>query len=151
MTAAPHTYIPTIDIGPWVKPDSSEADKQRVVNEVHHAATTYGFFQIVEHGVTPQTRQQVLDLTKRFFALPLEERMAVSVSNSLGQSFRGYEPSLIQTHHKGLLPDTKEVLLPARNKESGTKYFNGLITSDLHCWRRDTRRPPRRRNVFLRP
>ncbi|KAK3192892.1 hypothetical protein K4F52_001249 [Lecanicillium sp. MT-2017a] len=125
MTAAPHTYIPTIDIGPWVKPDSSEADKQRVVNEVHHAATTYGFFQIVEHGVTPQTRQQVLDLTKRFFALPLEERMAVSVSNSLGQSFRGYEPSLIQTHHKGLLPDTKETFIvgaeiPADHPDAGT-------------------------------
>lgn len=108
-TEASPAYIPTVDIGAWLNPDATEADKQHVVDQVHHAATTYGFFQIVEHGVTPETRQQILDLTKKFFALPIEERMSVSVSNSLGQSFRGYEPSLIQTHHKGLLPDTKEV------------------------------------------
>lgn len=113
MAEAPPAYIPTVDIGAWLNPDSSEADKQHVVDQVHHAATTYGFFQIVEHGVTPETRQNILDLTKRFFALPIEERMSVSVSNSMGQSFRGYEPSLIQTHHKGLLPDTKEVFITA--------------------------------------
>ena len=101
--------IPTIDISPWLAANSSEADKKHVAEEVHHAATTYGFFQAVGHGVTRETRQQMLDLTKRFFALPLEERMKVNVNKSLGQSFRGYEPSLIQTHHQGLLPDTKEV------------------------------------------
>lgn len=109
MTAEAGHYIPTIDISPWLLPGASEAAKQSVVEQVHHAATTYGFFQAVGHGVTPEKRQQMLDLTKKFFALPLEERMEISVSKSMGQSFRGYEPSLIQTHHEGLMPDTKEV------------------------------------------
>ena len=72
MADAPAEKIPTIDIGSWLSADSSEADKQRTVDEVHHAATTYGFFQAVGHGVTWETRQQMLDLTKRFFSLPIE-------------------------------------------------------------------------------
>ena len=108
MSTAPTETIPTIDISPWLSTESAKEDKQRVAEEVHHAATTYGFFQIVGHGVTRETRKQILDVTKLFFGLPLEERMKVSVSKSMGLSFRGYEPSLIQTHHQGLLPDTKE-------------------------------------------
>ena len=108
MIEAPE-QIPTIDISPWLIEGSSERDKQHVVDQMHHAATTYGFFQAVGHGVSSETRQEIFDVTKRFFSLPLEDRMEVSIHKSIGQAFRGYEPSLLQTHRAGLLPDTKEV------------------------------------------
>ncbi|KAM6485394.1 Clavaminate synthase-like protein [Trichoderma sp. SZMC 28011] len=121
--------IPTIDISAWVNPASSAADKQRVVDEVHHAATTYGFFQCAGHGITPETREQIFNLSKRFFSLPMEERMEISVKKSLGQSFRGYEPPFLQNHHKHLLPDTKETFvvgaeIPADHPDAGT-FLNG--------------------------
>lgn len=101
--------IPTIDISEFISPTSTEAQKQAVVDNVRHACTTYGFFQAVGHGVTVDEQKEILDCTRRFFALPEEDRMEVCVSKSMGKSLRGYEPPLIQTHHKGLMPDIKEV------------------------------------------
>lgn len=107
-TVAPES-IPTIDISAFTSPTASEQEKREVVEAVRHACATYGFFQLAGHGVPLAMQEGMLERTKRFFALPMEERMDVSVSKSMGRSFRGYEPPLIQTHHEGLLPDTKEV------------------------------------------
>ena len=101
--------IPTIDIGPWMSSKASQVDLNRVVKEVHDACSTYGFFNLVGHGIPVEAQKRVWEASKLFFDLPLEEKMEVSVDKSMGKAFRGYEPSLIQTHQDGLLPDTKEV------------------------------------------
>ena len=101
--------IPTIDISPWMSSNASQEAMDEVVKQVHAACTTYGFFNLVGHGVPVEAREKVWEALKLFFALPLEEKMKVSVDKSMGKAFRGYEPSLIQTHQEGLLPDTKEV------------------------------------------
>ena len=101
--------IPTIDISPFVNPKAHQSQKNDVVDAVRHACTTYGFFQLVGHGVTSEAREEILECAKRFFKLPIEDRMKVQIKNSMGKSFRGYEPSGIQTHQKGLKADTKEV------------------------------------------
>ncbi|KAH0600353.1 hypothetical protein MHUMG1_01349 [Metarhizium humberi] len=117
--------IPTIDISDFISPTSTEAQKQAVVDNVRHACTTYGFFQAVGHGVTVDEQKEILDCTRRFFALPEEDRMEVCVSKSMGKSLRGYEPPLIQTHHKGLMPDIKETFMvgaeiPADHPDAGS-------------------------------
>ena len=101
--------IPTIDIGPWLSQTATQEAKDNVVRQVRDACSTYGFFNLVGHGVPTQAMKQAWEASKTFFKLPLEDKMKVSVDKSLGKSFRGYEPSLIQTHQDGLLPDTKEV------------------------------------------
>lgn len=108
-SGAPNS-IPTIDIGDFLSPTATEVQKQKVVDNVRHACTTYGFFHAVGHGVTVKEQQEMLDCTKKFFSLSEKEKMEVWVGKSMGKSLRGYEPSLIQVHHKGLLPDTKEVI-----------------------------------------
>ena len=100
---------PTIDIGPWMSSKASNVDLNRVVKEVHDACSTYGFFNLIGHGVPVEAQTRVWEASKLFFDLPLEEKMEVSVDKSMGKAFRDYEPSLIQTHQDGLLPDTKEV------------------------------------------
>lgn len=101
--------IPTVDISPFLSANASEKDVRDVAEAVRHACSTYGFFYLVGHGVPPEARKQALDCCKRFFEISMEERMEVWIGKSLGRSFRGYEPPGIQTHQKGLLPDTKEV------------------------------------------
>lgn len=101
--------IPTVDISAWLSAESSPEAKSKVVEEIRSACSKYGFFNLVGHGIPAEARQKIFDCTKDFFNLPLEEKMKISVDKSLGKSFRGYEPSLIQTHQDGLLPDTKEV------------------------------------------
>ena len=103
--------IPTIDISPFVSSHASQESFDKVVHAVCHACTTYGFFQLVGHGVSRESQAEVLECAKRFFELPMEERMEVELKNSMGKSFRGYEPPGIQVHQKGLKADIKEVRL----------------------------------------
>ncbi|KAA8652921.1 hypothetical protein EYZ11_006389 [Aspergillus tanneri] len=121
--------IPTVDISAWLSPESSQQARDRVVEEVSHACSKYGFFNLVGHGVPVEARQQIFECAKAFFNLPLEEKMKISVDKSLGKSFRGYEPSRIQTHQTGLLPDTKECFItgaevPADHPDAG-KFSTG--------------------------
>lgn len=101
--------IPTVDIGPWIDTSGTEEDRQRVVDEMRDACTSYEFFNLIGHGVSPQAQSQALNCAKLFFTLSEQEKMDVCISKSIGRSFRGYEPPGIQVHHEGLLPDTKEV------------------------------------------
>ncbi|CEJ81466.1 hypothetical protein VHEMI01588 [[Torrubiella] hemipterigena] len=117
--------IPTVDISAFISPTATEQEKQRVVDQVRHAATTYGFMHAVGHGVSVEEQKEMLNCTKKFFDLPMDQRMEVHVGKSMGKSLRGYEPSLIQVHHKGLLPDTKETFMvgaeiPPDHPDAGT-------------------------------
>lgn len=56
---------------------------------VHKACTTVGFFHVVNHDISPDLQTRVLDAARRFFALPLEKKEALSVANS--NSYRGYQ------------------------------------------------------------
>ncbi|EER28088.1 2-oxoglutarate-dependent dioxygenase asL3 [Coccidioides posadasii str. Silveira] len=109
-TAVPQT-IPTIDISPFLWQDATEEAVQDVVEAVRRACTTYGFFYLTGHGVSTSEQNKALSCSKRFFELPMEERMKVAISKSVGKSFRGYEPPGIQVHQEGLLPDTKEAFI----------------------------------------
>ncbi|KAL8784619.1 MAG: hypothetical protein Q9213_003874 [Squamulea squamosa] len=117
--------IPTIDISPFTSSDASQQSIDAVVEQVRHACTTYGFFQLVGHGVSREAQEEIMECAKRFFELPIEERMEVQVKNSMGKSFRGYEPPGIQVHQKGLKADTKEAFIigaevPADDPDAGT-------------------------------
>ena len=101
--------IPTVDISAFLSPTASQQQRQDVIDGVSDACHTYGFFNLTGHGIAPDAMRQAFECNKKFFQLPEEEKMEVNINKSLGRSFRGYEPPGIQTHHEGLLPDTKEV------------------------------------------
>lgn len=101
--------IPTVDISAFLDPNSSAKARQEVVDSVSSACHVYGFFNLVGHGIPKEALEEALEINKLFFSLPQEKKMEVWINKSVGRSFRGYEPPGIQTHHEGLLPDTKEV------------------------------------------
>lgn len=100
--------IPTIDISAWIS-ESSEVTRNAVVEEVRNACVTYGFFQLVGHGIPLDLQSEVFECAQTLFALPVEEKMEVSIKKSLGLSNRGYEAIQGQTLQTGMLPDLKEV------------------------------------------
>ncbi|KAI5861148.1 Clavaminate synthase-like protein [Durotheca rogersii] len=117
--------IPTVNIAPFFDPNASEEARQAVVDGVSNACHTYGFFNLVGHGIPLEVLREAFEINKRFFALPQEKKMEVWINKSVGRSFRGYEPPGIQTHHEGLLPDTKETFMvgrevPADHPDSGS-------------------------------
>lgn len=121
MGSIEHTKeaIPTVDISAFLSPNATAQARQDVVDAMSSACSVYGFFNLVGHGIPQAQLNKALEVNKRFFSLTAEERMEVWIGKSLGKSFRGYEPSGMQTHHEGLMPDIKEVrflqrLLPTR-------------------------------------
>ena len=83
LAAAP-TELPVIDLSAADDPDRVQPFREAL----HDAAHRVGFFQLVGHGIAPESADALLALVKRFFALPEEQRLRLSNLNSA--HFRGY-------------------------------------------------------------
>ncbi|KXT16717.1 hypothetical protein AC579_5244 [Pseudocercospora musae] len=117
--------IPTVDISPYLAHGASPSAVSRVIDSVRSACTTYGFMYLIGHGIPDADMQQILECTRTVSSLPYSEKMKVWIGQSMGRSFRGYEPPGAQVHHLGLLPDTKEAFtvgteVPADDPEAGS-------------------------------
>ncbi|KAF3453063.1 hypothetical protein FNV43_RR03496 [Rhamnella rubrinervis] len=73
--AFPYMEIPTIDIGLLVSSSNSAADE---IQKLRSALSTWGCFQAVNHGMTPEFLDEVRKITKQFFELPVEEKKKYS-------------------------------------------------------------------------
>ena len=82
----PFTEIPVIDFAPMFAPD--RAARQAVGDAVRDACTQVGFFYVRNHQVDPALIARTFAQAKRFFALPLQRKLAVDVANS--PNLRGY-------------------------------------------------------------
>jgi isopenicillin N synthase-like dioxygenase len=99
--------VPTIDISPYLLSPTSPAALQ-VIFAVRSACLGTGFFQLVGHGISPSLQSQVFAGSEKLFALPLEEKMKLDRSHSVGASNRGYELIGGQGLQEDTLPDLKE-------------------------------------------
>ncbi|MBV8450059.1 MAG: isopenicillin N synthase family oxygenase [Hyphomicrobiales bacterium] len=81
------TDVPIIDFLPFR--EGAAAGKAKVAREIRGACEGIGFFYLARHGVPRAEVDAVFDASKRFFALPLEERMKVKLSPKQN---RGYQP-----------------------------------------------------------
>jgi isopenicillin N synthase-like dioxygenase len=73
--AFPYMEIPTIDIGLLESSSSSAADELQTLRS---ALSTWGCFQAINHGMTPEFLDEVRKITKQFFELPVEEKKKYS-------------------------------------------------------------------------
>ncbi|MFI1918561.1 isopenicillin N synthase family dioxygenase [Nocardia sp. NPDC020380] len=77
--------LPLIDISRFRGP---AADRAEFLAELRHAAHEIGFFYVVGHGVPAELTSGIFDVARRFFALPLEQRL--EIENIHSPQFRGY-------------------------------------------------------------
>ncbi|KAL8207748.1 hypothetical protein R6Q57_007160 [Mikania cordata] len=70
------------------------------------ACTEYGFFYLINHGVEEQLLQNVFDESRKFFSLPLEEKMKLSRKEDVGFSPIYAENLDSSTTSKGDLKET---------------------------------------------
>lgn len=87
-TSAPITTIPTIDISSIDSSDPSV--RLGLAAELISACSTCGFFYLTGHGLSEQLQEDTFDVMKKFFELPIEEKMDAHVQNN--PAIRGYEP-----------------------------------------------------------
>ncbi|WP_155834408.1 isopenicillin N synthase family dioxygenase [Halotalea alkalilenta] len=95
--------IPTLDIGPLLAGHSGP-NYLKTVRQLADAAHCVGFAQLTGHGLG-ERQARLLEVTKRFFALPEEEKMKVYIGRS--GNHRGYVPFGEEVMASGQ-PDTKE-------------------------------------------
>jgi hypothetical protein len=79
--------VPIIDVAPFLS--GSPEDKRRVAGEVGGACEEIGFLIVKGHGVPRELVNQMYDVSKRFFDLPLDEKMETHGR----ERSRGYGPS----------------------------------------------------------
>jgi isopenicillin N synthase-like dioxygenase len=96
--------LPVIDVAPLV---SASGDRPHAADEIRDACRSDGFFYIVGHGIDPALQARLESLSRRFFAEPLEKKLAIRMELG-GLAWRGYFP--IRGELTKGKPDLKEGL-----------------------------------------
>src|SRR5687768_3572759 len=93
--------IPVIDLAPAATDSNGLAG---VAAAIRRAATEVGFFYVSHHGIPPAAIDAAFDAAHRFFALPLERKLAVAVDSR----HRGYIRMGGAKMYESARPDLKE-------------------------------------------
>jgi isopenicillin N synthase-like dioxygenase len=93
--------LPTIDLRRF---EGHGSERRRFLEDLRKAARSVGFFYLVGHGIEHGLIQDVLKVSRRFFALPEEDKLALEMVNS--PHFRGYNRAGFE-HTRGK-PDRRE-------------------------------------------
>jgi isopenicillin N synthase-like dioxygenase len=82
---ASETSLPILDLSRF---NESPAGREAFVAELRKVLHDHGFFYLKGHGVDPKLIEDVVSTAKRFFALPMEEKLKIEMVKS--PHFRGY-------------------------------------------------------------
>nr|WEG20016.1 flavonol synthase [Euphorbia maculata] len=127
--------IPTIDLSPFFKQSDDEQQKNKAIAGIKQACSTYGFFQIVNHGVPLDLINQSLHLSEAFFSLSDDEKLK-SKPNLTAPLPAGYSK---QPPHS---PDKNEYLLVFPPDSAFNVYpanppgFREVIEEIFYCLRK---------------
>ncbi len=80
--------LPIIDIASL---RGGSADVARIGAALDRACCEFGFFYVTGHGVDPALSARMIALAKKFFALPLQQKLAIAMAHG-GRAWRGYFP-----------------------------------------------------------
>jgi isopenicillin N synthase-like dioxygenase len=94
--------IPVIDIASIGR---STRDFERIGASLDRACAQFGFFYVTGHGIDAALTDRMMKLAREFFALPLEQKMAIAMPRG-GRAWRGYFP--IKGELTSGRPDRKE-------------------------------------------
>jgi isopenicillin N synthase-like dioxygenase len=80
-----HESLPVIDIS---RLDGGPDERAALLREIREAARGPGFFYLIGHGIADDLIREVLAASRKFFALPERDKLAIEMINS--PHFRGY-------------------------------------------------------------
>ncbi|KAJ6992531.1 hypothetical protein NC653_015809 [Populus alba x Populus x berolinensis] len=91
--SVPLIDIPVVDLGLLTSPSTSAQELEKF----HLAVSSRGCFQVVNHGMTSSFLDKIRDVSKRFFALSMEDKQ--KYSREAG-SIEGYGNDMILSDHQ---------------------------------------------------
>jgi isopenicillin N synthase-like dioxygenase len=68
--------VPIVDIGD-LRADSATLAARPAVEQIAEACSSWGFFQVTNHGIDQELIAGVWRQTREFFALPIETKLSV--------------------------------------------------------------------------
>jgi isopenicillin N synthase-like dioxygenase len=86
--------------------DARDAESDQFAHDISEAYSQYGFVIIQNHGIDRRLIDQCLDCFRRFFALPVEEKLRYRIPN--GGGARGYTAFGVETAKDSKHHDLKE-------------------------------------------
>lgn len=102
MAIEEFTSIPVLEYGEAISPTS----KPRFLSSLRHALVNVGFFYIRNPPIGLKVREQLVQKTGSFFALPTAKKQKVALANS--KHFRGHASLGIE--RTGTKTDRRETL-----------------------------------------
>jgi isopenicillin N synthase-like dioxygenase len=80
--------LPIVDISSLRR---RPADLAAIGAALDRACCEFGFFYIIGHGIDPALSTRMMTLSREFFAMPLERKLALAMAHG-GRAWRGYFP-----------------------------------------------------------
>jgi isopenicillin N synthase-like dioxygenase len=99
--------IPVIDVAD-VLYDSSSNAALIAIDQIAEACKTWGFFQIVNHGIASTQIEEVWNQTHALFALPIEEKLDIERSRKNPWGFYNRELTKNQRDKKQVFDFTRQ-------------------------------------------
>ena len=112
--------LPTIDLS------ESDQDNAKIL---YNAATKYGFFNVINHGISLEITQQALEYNKKFFKLSMNDKMAL-LSNDSYWGYTQYQHEMTDSMNQKE-GDTKEGFYIHHSMQSTTNYRQNQWPSSL--------------------
>lgn len=81
-------HIPIIDISELV---TNSPHKFDVAQRINSACREYGFFYVINHGISEQLQDRLENLSRQFFSQPVEVKSEIRMDLG-GRAWRGYFP-----------------------------------------------------------
>ena len=105
--AAASATIPVIDYGPYFAGEPGALERLAV--DVRHACENVGFFYALNHGVPQAIIDRGFAASRRFHALPLEEKLQLRLNqNNIGYMPMNTSVQAASTVHKATKPNQNE-------------------------------------------
>ena len=79
VTQTEYRDLPILDLGDYLNGRPGVAEK--LAMQLRHACEEIGFFFIINHGISDQITKDIFSQTKRFHALPEEDKIGLAVNN----------------------------------------------------------------------
>jgi isopenicillin N synthase-like dioxygenase len=115
--------IPIIDYGPYFA--GEEGALERLSAQVAYAGTNIGLFYALNHGVPAGLVERALAASRRFFALPLEQKLAVKLnSHRVGYLPIDASVQAAATVHKAIVSSRSESFFVSHDR--GPDHAHGL-------------------------
>jgi len=103
--------VPVIDVAE-VFADSSSSAAVNAIDQIAEACRTWGFFQVVNHGISAVQINEVWQQTHALFALPVEEKLKIVRSKENPWGFYNNELTKNQRDKKEVFDFTREGVDP---------------------------------------